>query len=445
MKNNPLAKKFSFKQLIKYTLPSVLMMVFMSTYTIVDGIFVSNYVGEQALAAINLVIPVVSVVMAVSLMFATGGNAIIARYMGEGRNQEANSFLTVLYIIGGILGIIATIIIQLYPDFILNMLGTSDALYDFAKSYLLSISLFVTPIIYLVFIQSFLVTAGKPGLGFIICLFGGITNMILDYIFIAPEIMDLSIAGAGLATGVGNALPGIFGLLYFIFTRSGNLHFTKPKFKLKTLFLSMYNGSSELVGSLSGAITMLMFNIIMLKIAGESGLAAISTILYIQQFQTAIYFGFTLGVSPIIAYKYGQGNKDGLHKIVRQSLIFISVISASVIILSLVFANNAIAIFITPTSDTFTIAKTGLLLFLPSYIFMGFNVLFSSLFTALSNGKVSAIISVMRSLVFIVLMLIVLPKILGITGVWLAIPVAECLSIIVALYYYKKNKSVYGY
>ncbi len=445
MNSNPLARDFNMLALLKYTLPSVFMMVFMSTYTIVDGVFVANLVSEDALSAVNLIYPLFGVVMALGLMFATGGNAIIARLMGEGRNQEARQFLSVIFIIGTAIGAVLTIFVYAFPNLLLSFLGVSESLYSLSSDYLLSLAGFAIPIFYLVFVQSFLVTAGKPTLGLIICIAGGITNMVLDYFLISPDFMDLGIAGAGLATGIGNSLPGIFGLVYFFVKRKGDLYFVKPKWNGLFILKSMYNGLSELIGSLAISITTIMFNTILLSIAGESGVAAISVILYIQQFQTAIYFGFTLGVAPIISYKFGEKNNLGLSKVIRKSLIFNGVVSVLVIALTFIFANEAVAIFISRESQTFAMAKEGLLVFLPAYICMGLNIFFSAMFTALSNGKASAIISISRSLVFIVISLLIFPNIFGIVGVWIAVPIAEFLSIAVGFYFYKRYKNSYGY
>ncbi len=445
MKNNPLSKDFSMKSLLIYTLPSMIMMVFMSTYTIIDGVFVSNLVGEDALAAVNLVMPLLGVIMAVGLMFATGGNAVIARFMGQGEIEKARQFITVIFIIGGILGAISSAIVFIFPDEILKALSVSDNLYVYAKDYLLSLAGFAIPIFFQVFSQTFFVTAGRPTLGLVLSLVGGIINIILDYLFISPNILDLGIAGAGFATGIGNALPGVLGLLYFAFNRNGVLHFTKPKIDVKTLLQSMFNGASELVGNLATSITTLMFNFILLDMVGDAGVSAISVILYIQMFQNAIYFGYTMGVAPIIAFKFGEGNRSALKKVMGQSLKITAVASVIVVIITLLFADQAVGIFISQESATFDMAKNGLLLFIPAYIFMGFNIFYSSMFTSLSNGKVSAIISILRSLVFIVISLLILPQILGLNGVWLAIPVAELLAIIISIYYYKKYKATYGY
>ncbi len=443
--NSPLAKNFNMRAVLKYTLPSMIMMVFMSTYSIIDGVFVSEFVGEGALAAVNLVMPLLGIVLAVGLMFATGGNAVIAKLLGEEKQKEAREFLTVIYIIGGVLGAALTAVVLIFPDNILRLLNVSESLYPLAKDYMLSLAGFLVPVFFMVFIQSFMITAGHPLFGLILSLAGGITNIILDYIFISPDMLNMGITGAGIATGIGNALPGVIGFFFFMFNRKCVLHFVLPKFNIKTLGQSMFNGSSELVGSLATSITTLLFNYILMIMVGDSGVAAISVILYIQMFQSAIYTGYTLGAAPIIAFKYGEENYEGLSKVVRQSFKIISVASAIVIAITLLFSNQAVGIFISRDSSTFEMAREGLLLFLPAYLFMGFNIFFSAMFTSLSNGKVSAIISVLRSLVFIVISLFILPHIFNINGVWLAVPVAEFLAIIVSYYFYKKNKAAYRY
>ncbi len=445
MKVNPLSKDFSIKSLLGYTLPSIFMMIFMSTYTIIDGVFVAQMVGEDALAAINIVFPLFGIVFAVALMFSTGGNAIIARFLGEGKEKEANQFFTVLYIVGGILGVIISTLGFLFPEKTLSLLGASDDLFQYTKDYMLSLCFFVTTIIFQVFAQTFFVTAGKPMYGFIVSVLGGITNIILDYIFIAPNIGNLGIAGAGFATGIGNSIPGIIGLFYFTFNKKSVLKFVKPKINFKLIWFAIYNGMSELVNSLALSITTIMFNFILMGLAGDAGVAAISVILYIQQFQTSIYFGYTMGVSPIISYKFGERNTKALRKLVKQSFIIISASSIMIIVATLLFVDEAVSIFITKSSPTFNMAKTGLVLFMPSYLFMGFNIFITSMFTALSNGKISATLSICRSLIFIVLMLIILPYAFGINGVWLAIPVAEMLAIGLGIYAFKRNKTIYGY
>lgn len=282
-------------------------------------------------------------------------------------------------------------------------------------------------------------------LSFTSCLLGGLTNIILDYVLISPNVMNLGVAGAGLATGLGNCVPAIFGLVYFTFFRHGTLYFEKPIPRIKMLFQSMFNGASELVSQLSTAVTTLLFNIILLEIAGKSGVASISVILYIQMMQTAVYFGYAMGIAPIISYKYGANDTKGLRKVLNTSFKFTAIVSVLVIAFSLLFGQFAVAIFISRTSETFDMAVNGLKLFSISYLFMGINIFMSSMFTALSNGKVSAILSLTRTFIFLVGSILILPHFLLLNGVWLAVPLAELLACGLSFYYYKKRKLHYGY
>lgn len=442
---NILAKDFDTKSLMKYVLPTISMMIFMSTYTIIDGLFVANLVGEDALSGLNMAWPAFNLVLAIGLMFSTGGTAVMGRLMGLGKVHEARSFLSILYIVAAILGAFLTVIFLCFSDEIILLLGANDELFPFAKEYLVSLSIFSTSFFLQVYSQSFFVLAGKPILGFCSCLLGGTTNIVLDYIFISPNMLNLGIAGAGFATGIGNCIPAIWGILYFIFCKKGTLYFEKPILKIKMLFQSMFNGMSELVNQLSTAITTLLFNVILLNIAGVAGVASISVILYIQMIQVALYFGYAIGVAPIISYKYGADDKIGLQHVINISFKFIIIVSTLVILLSFVFAEFSISIFIDKSSETFEMAVYGFRLFSIAYLFMGVNIFMSSMFTALSNGKISALLSFTRTFVFLVSSLLALPYFLDLNGVWLAVPIAEFLAFLLSVYYYKKGKLHYGY
>lgn len=445
MNNNILSTKFNTKTLLKYVMPTVCMMVFMSTYTIIDGLFVANLVGEDALSAVNITLPMLNFLMAVGLMFATGGTAVMGKLMGEGREADARSFLSVLYIVAVGLGVVVTVIFLAFPDQIVWFLGGKGDLFALSRDYFVTLAFFSIAFLLQMYVQSFFVLAGKPMLGFAVCFAGGISNIVLDYILIAPNLGNLGIVGAGIATGVGNLVPALFGLCYFSFKRKGTLYFAMPKFKIKTLVKSMFNGMSELVGQLSTAITTLLFNIILLEIADKAGVASISVILYIQMIQCALYFGYTIGVAPVISYKYGAGDKEGLRDVLKISFRFIAIASAMVIVLTLLLDDLAISIFIKQTSATFEMAKNGLRIFSIAYLFMGMNILICSMFTSLSNGKVSAFLSLARTFVFLILSLTLLPLAFEITGVWLAVPVAELATIILSVYFYKKYSKKYGY
>lgn len=442
---NILAENFNTRSLLKYVLPTILMMVFMSTYTIIDGLFVANLVGEDALSAINIVMPIINILFAIGLMFATGGTAVMGKLMGEGKSKEARSFLSILYIVAMVLGLILTIVILSFPNEILGLLGVNNDLYPFAIDYLTTISYFAIAVLLQVFAQTFFVLAGKPILGFGVCFLGGMTNIVLDYFFIAPNTLNLGIAGAGLATGLGYCVPAVFALVYFAFFRKGTLYFAKPILKINTLFQSMFNGMSELASQLSTAVTTFLFNMILLGLVGKSGVASISVILYIQIMQTAIYFGYATGVAPIISYKYGASDTKGLKNVVNISFKFIAIVSALVIVFSLLFGEFAVAFFINRNSPTFHMAVQGLKLFSIAYIFMGVNIFMSAMFTALSNGKVSVILSLSRTFVFLVGSLMILPWFLHLNGVWLAVPLAEFLAFLLSIYFFKKGKPYYGF
>ncbi len=443
MEHNALAKKFNTAKLIGYTVPTIIMMVFMSMYTIVDGIFVSNFVSEQALAAVNIAFPMVLVAMAIGLMLAIGANAIIAKRMGEGKNEQARSFFTLIYIVGGVLGIAITLVVMPLVGVLMPLLGASEAIAPLSSDYLLCLLPFVTLLFFQVYTQNFFITAGKPMLGFISCVLGGIANIVLDYVLIV--MADMGITGAAVATGIGYSIPGVFGLIYFAVKRKGTLYFVKPVFEGAALIKSLSNGMSELVTSLSSAITMMIFNIIMMNIAGENGVAAITVIMYIQMLQMAIYTGYSFGVSPIISYKYGEQNHAQLKQINKTSFLFLIVVSVVTVLVSLIFAPQAVGVFIAQDSPTFALAVGGFRIYAVAYLFMGINVYGSAMFTALSNGKVSAFLSFVRTLVFIVIALLTLPMLFGVNGVWVAVPIAEALAILLFIKAYRDNRPIYNY
>lgn len=436
---NTLGQHFNTKSLLQYAFPSICMMIFLSIYTIIDGVFVAQFVGETALSAINIVYPILCIYFAIAMMFATGGTAIMGKFMGEQKDEEARSFLSVLYLVAIGIAIILGIVSFLFPHEIVRLLGAKDELVPYAYDYFISLSPFALGFFLQVYVQGFFVLAGKPTQGFLVCFIGGITNIILDYVFIAPNMMNLGIVGAGLATGIGNSVPAVYGLIYFSCNRKGTLYFGKPIFRWKLLSKSMYNGLSELVSQLSTAITTLLFNVILFEIAGADGVAAISVILYIQMMQMGIYFGYSIGIAPIISYKFGEKNKIELDEIVKISFRFLVIASLIIIAVSQIFAGAATGIFISKDSTTFSMTTRGLRIFSIAYLFMGFNVFMSSLFTALSNGRVSAFLSLARTFVFLIGSLLILPKCIGITGVWLAVPIAEGLTSFISYHFYKKE------
>ena len=440
--SNSIAKDFKLFSLLRFAFPTMLMMVFMSLYTIVDGIFVSRLVGADALSSVNIVYPVINLLIAAGVMLASGGSAVIAKKMGEGNTKEAKEDFSFLVLIGFILGIFIMVFGNLFLEPIVTALGATPVLVDYCMDYL-GVCLLLAPACMLqLLFQTFFVTAGKPIAGLILTISGGIANMILDYLFMGS--MNMGIKGAALATGIGQLIPAVAGLVY-LSCFHGSLHFVCPKFRFRVLMKSCINGSSEMVTNLSTAVVTYLFNMTMLKFLGETGVAAITIVLYGQFLFTAMYMGFSMGVAPVISYNYGRDNRILLRRIFKICIGFISVSSVAITAIALLSTSFIVQIFTPVETETYAIAKDGFFLFSINYIFAGVNIFASSMFTAFSDGKTSAIISFIRTFVLLVLNILLLPVIMGVTGIWLAVPAAEFLTVFVSLLYFRKKRNIYHF
>ena len=440
--SNSIAKDFKFFSLLRFALPTMVMMIFMSLYSIVDGIFISRLLGTNALSAANIVYPVISIVFAVGIMLSTGGSALIAKKLGEGKEREAREDFSFLTLVSFLFGIAILLIGNIFIEPIVQALGSTDALLPYCVDYL-SVSLLLAPAAMLqMMFQTFFVTAGKPLIGLMLTISGGVANMILDYLFMGP--FNMGISGAALATGIGELIPAVIGLFYFLFTRH-SLYLTKPVVRFQVLKESCFNGSSEMVTNLSTAVVTYLFNITMLKFLGEPGVAAITIVLYGQFLFNALYMGFSMGVAPVISYNHGSQNLPLLKRIFKICIGFISISSILITIMALVSSPVIVEIFTPIGSATYDIAKTGFFLFSINYIFAGINIYSSSMFTAFSDGKVSALISFVRTFVLIVLNILLLPYLIGVNGVWLAVPAAEFMTLFLSVYLFYKKRDVYHY
>jgi putative MATE family efflux protein len=419
------------------------MLVFMSLYQMVDGVFVSNVVGENALSALNIVYPIPSIIIAISIMLATGGSAIVAKNMGEGKLKEAKQNFSMIIYTGLSIGVVCSIIGMIFIKPIIWGLGATDILYQYCYDYLLILILFCPVAILQMLFQIFLVTAGKPHLGLALTVIGGLSNILLDYLFIVQ--MQIGVRGAAIGTIIGYAIPAIVGFIYFIVNRKGTLYLVKPRFRLQILVQTCLNGSSEMVTNLAVAITTLLFNKIMLKYMGENGVAAITIVLYAQFLLTSIFMGFSSGVAPIFSYNYGNGNHKQTKKLFKMSMTLIIIFSVLMFVMAILLAKPVISVFTSRDSAIFDITYHGFLLFAISYLYTGVNIFASSMFTAFSNGRISAIISFLRTFVFLVLSLIILPIIIGSDGIWLSVPLAELLSFGVSIMYIISNRHEYQY
>ncbi len=440
--SNSIAKDFKFFSLLRFALPTMVMMIFMSLYSIVDGIFISRLLGTNALSAANIVYPVISIVFAVGIMLSTGGSALIAKKLGEEKEREAREDFSFLTLVSFLFGIAILLIGNIFIEPIVRALGSTDALLPYCVDYL-SVSLLLAPAAMLqMMFQTFFVTAGKPLIGLMLTISGGVANMILDYLFMGP--FNMGISGAALATGIGELIPAVIGLFYFLFTRH-SLYLTKPVVRFQVLKESCFNGSSEMVTNLSTAVVTYLFNITMLKFLGEPGVAAITIVLYGQFLFNALYMGFSMGVAPVISYNHGSQNLPLLKRIFKICIGFISISSILITIMALVSSPVIVEIFTPIGSATYDIAKTGFFLFSINYIFAGINIYSSSMFTAFSDGKVSALISFVRTFVLIVLNILLLPYLIGVNGVWLAVPAAEFMTLFLSVYLFYKKRDVYHY
>ena len=432
-----ISQKFTPISLLKFALPSMVMMMFMSCYTIVDGIFISRYLGSEALSAANIVYPVFNLLLAVGIMFATGGSAVVSKKLGEGKKEEAMEDFSFLTAVGVALSVLLMIATLLFHNQISLFLGSSERILDYCNAYLIYLVLFAPACMLQSLYQSFFVTAGKPRLGLVLTVIAGLANAFFDYFFLA--VCGMEIEGAAIATGIGQMIPAVVGTVYFFFFK-GEFHFHGA-----TLKQSCFNGSSEMVSNLANAIITYLFNIILMRIAGENGVAAITIILYAQFLFNSLYLGFSIGVAPVIGFQYGAKNRDQLKSLYKICNCFVIASSVVIAFFSWLLSDGIASIFVQDRGETYVMASEGLRIFALSFLFSGFNIFSSSLFTALSDGKTSAIISFGRTCVFIILSLMILPNILGLTGVWLAIPVAEFLAVFVSVYYQWTKRKKYGY
>lgn len=443
MEHNALARKFTAGSLFRFALPNIAMMVFLSMYTIVDGVFISRFVGTLALSAINMSYPLNCLEMAVGIMLSSGGSAIIARQLGEGRGPKARENFTFIVLVSLAVGAAFALLGNLFLDPILRLLGTSPAQFDLCRTYT-RILLWFSPMFFLqTAFQTLFVTAGRPNLGLGVTVAGGFANILLDYVFMGP--MDLGVAGAAVATGIGYSIPALAGVLFFLRDRGGSLHFRPFRPDWRMLASACGNGSSEMVTNIANAVTTFLFNLIFLKFWGEDGVASITIVMYFQFVFTAAFFGFSMGAAPVISYKYGAQDTDQLKTIVRICLWFVGVGSLGTYLLSRLVIGTCLAVFTDPGSAVFAITMAGFPVFALGFLFMGVSIFASSLFTALSDGTVSAVISFARTFLFLVGMLLVLPRALGETGIWLSVPAAEALGVAVALWFLVRRRKKYGY
>ena len=440
--SNAYEKPVTLKNIVKFAVPTIAMTVFMSFYTMVDGLFVSNLIGTDALSAINLTAPVIQLVTAVSTMLATGGSAVIMKKMGEQKTDEAKEDFTFLIIVNVMVGLVMCAAGYLAMDFIFAGMNLSPAVEGYCVEYLSRYLIFTVPILLMNNFTLYMIASEKAVLSLVCSVTGGILNMALDYVFIAG--LDMGIGGAAVATGLGYSVTAVTGL--FVFSRKKSLlHFKKPVFRIRVLGSAASNGCSEMATALVTGIVTMMFNWTMLHYVGEDGVAAVTIIMYVLMFASSLYTGYSYGVAPMLSFYYGEQNREKLKKLVGMSMKVIAVISVITAAASFVMTRPLVSVFARPDNPVYDLAVTGNRICTAALFFIGFNIFASGMFTALSNGIVSAVLAFSRSFVFMLITMIVLPLLLGVNGIWLATPAAELMALSLSFFMLLKYRKRYGY
>lgn len=494
---NVYEKPVTLKNILKFAVPTIAMTVFMSFYTMVDGLFVSNLIGTNALSAINLTAPVIQLVTAISTMLSTGGSAVIMKKMGQQKSKEAKEDFTFLILVNILVGMIMSVLGFLLMDSIFAGMHLSMEVEGYCVEYLSRYLLFTIPILLMNNFTLYMIASEKATLSLICSVAGGVLNMVLDYVFIA--LFDMGISGAAIATGLGYSVTAVVGFIVFSQKKS-LLHFKKPVFRFRVLIHAATNGCSEMATALVTGIITMMFNWTMLRYVGEDGVAAVTIIMYVLMFASSLYTGYSYGVAPMISYYYGEQNihetplektriskgqksrknirkgdfsnnqfnntvqnksqhyqenraahselsdsQSKLKKLVAISLKVIAAISVLTVAVSFILTKPLVSVFARPENPVYDLAVTGNRICTIALFFIGFNIFASGMFTALSNGLVSAVLAFSRSFVFMLITMLVLPALLGVNGIWLATPAAELMALALSVAIFIRYRNRYQY
>lgn len=431
--NIRLSDHFSYGRLLRFTLPSIAMMIFTSIYSVVDGFFVSNFAGKTPFAAVNLIMPFLMVVSTVGFMFGTGGTAIVAKVLGEGDRDRANRYFSLFTYVAFGLGVLFSVLGILFIRPIARLLGAEGALLENCVVYA-RINLAATPffILQLVF-QSFFITAEKPQLGLAVTISSGVTNMVLDAVLVTLLPLPFKLTGAAIATAMSQAVGGVVPLFYFFRKNSSILQLGKTSYEGKAVLRACTNGSSEFMSNISMSIVGMLYNIQLMKYAGENGIAAYGVMMYVSMVFSGAFIGYSIGTAPVIGYHYGAQNHRELKSLLRKSICLINIFGICMVTAAQLLAVPLSKIFVGYDPALMALTVSGFRIFALSFLFMGFAIFSSGFFTALNDGLTSALISFLRTLVFQVAAVVLLPLIWGIDGVWISIVVAEVMAVMLGI------------
>ena len=444
MKNTiKLSDHFTYKKLLRFTVPSIVMMICTSMYGVIDGIFVSNYIGKTSLAAINFIMPVLYIFAMFGYMFGAGGSALVSKTLGEGDKKRANGLFSLFVYISIIFGVFMTIFGYFFMEPLVRWFGAEGELLEQSLIYGHIFILALTAWILLYVFQLFFITAEKPKLGLWVTIASGVTNIVLDALFIV--VFEWGIAGAAAASAIGQMVGGVFPIIYFARENSSILRLTKPVIDFKAIFQGFANGSSELVSGMSASFGSILYNVQLLKYAGENGVAAYGVLMYISMIVTSIFNGYSSGVVPVIGYHYGARNHDELKSLLKKSVVVVGLFSTSIFTLSELLAYPIAKLYVGYDAELMRITTHGFFVYSFAFLFMGMAVFASSFFTALNNGTVSAMVAFLRTLVFETTAIIMLPIIFGVDGIWGSVVLAELMAAVVGLGFIYKMRVRYCY
>ena len=438
-----LSDHFTYARLFRFVLPSIVMMVFTSIYGVVDGLFVSNFAGKTAFASINLIMPFLIILGAMGFMLGTGGTALVSRVLGEGDKERANKYFSMITLFGILLGVILTVVGVLAMSPMAILLGATEAMVDDCVLYGRIVVCFLTSFMLQNMFQSFLIAAERPKFGLLITLAAGVTNMVLDALFVG--VFRWGIAGAAIATGISQTVGGVVPLMYFLFSKSSPLRLRWTKFEAQPLLRSCANGSSELMSNISGSLIGMLYNAQLMRFLGEDGVATYGVLMYVQFIFVAIDIGYSIGCAPIISYHYGAQNHPELRNLLMKGLKVMGILGIVMTIAAISLSGTLANIFVGYDATLCELTRHAFHLFSFAFLLAGFNIFLSSFFTALNNGGVSAAISFLRTLVFQAASVILLPMALDVDGLWWAASAAEALAFVVSIGFLLALKGKYHY
>lgn len=436
-----LSQKISYGSLLSFSVPTILSYIFLNIYFIIDGIFVSRAVGTSGLAAVNVAIPVLAVTMALATMIGTGGGALVASMLGEKRLMEArqNFSLLTFFCVAGSAVLSGVGITFMTP--LLRLLGADDNLLPLCADYVLPLFLSQPFVMCGLVLDNFLVVEGKPKLAMLSAFVGGFINVALDYLFLF--VMGMGIEGAAIATGIGYSASTVIGAYYFGARRKGTLRLTKPVLRLRVIKKSLTNGMSEMITMLAMSFVIIIMNRTMMNLAGDDGVAAISIAQYMEDLLMAAYLGYAEGIAPLMSFNFGEKNRQKMRLIYNRSLKIIALFGTTTFLLALLIAEPVTNVFAASNPHVLKMTVHGFTIFAVGFLFVGFNIYASSMFTALNDGKTSALLSFFHTMIFMLGMMLMLPHFFGIDGVWFAKPAAEALGVVMAVYFFNTKRREY--